>query len=387
MSITSGSYSPKVYSCDGVQTQFDFDWRIFEEEDLVVKVWDSNGNPTTLSYGGGDFTVAKAGNDWKSGGTITTTETYASGYTLTIERSAARKQPADYIPNDSFPAETHESIVDRAVMIIQEFEDLLEDRSLIAPASDPTLDLELPTKDNRKSKYFYWDEDSKPTAAAQGLEGYIVTAFMETLLDDPNVQKAQETLEIIEAGEQISDFIKTLLNDSSASAARNTLNILDINANGHPYKIANDAQFENIRTRWYSVPLIGLVTQGTVTFGLGNISSNASNAVAILGVSLPHGVTVTQLDGWLFSQGNDDVQVRLMRESLSSGSNEWIMAQISHVGDIGLTKVTDSSIDYALIDNYQYDYGLRINFTGTTDNLMVAGILITYQITTLEDMG
>jgi len=193
MSVTEGSYSPKNYNCNGILTDFDFDWRIFGEEDLVVKVYDSDGNETTLALTT-EYTAAKAGNDWTSGGTITTVATYPSGYTLTIERAVARKQPADYVANDNFPAETHEAIMDRIILIIQELQNL-NDRMPRNPADDPAMDMTMPVQNSRKERYLYFDVDGKPTAAGQSLLGGItVTAFIETLLDDADATTAMTTL-------------------------------------------------------------------------------------------------------------------------------------------------------------------------------------------------
>jgi len=218
MSVTEDSYEIKNYDCNGSTVDFDFDWPIFGEEDLVVKVYDSDGNETLLALTT-DYTASKSGNDWKDGGKITTIETYPSGHTLSIERAVARKQPADYIEGGSFPAETHEAVIDRAIMIIQELQNLV-DRSIKAPADDPdTIKMTLPTKDRRKNMYAYFDADGNVIAAGQSLLGSVtVTDFAKTLLDDADAEAVRATL--------FNAFMQTLLDDADAATVRATIDTL-----------------------------------------------------------------------------------------------------------------------------------------------------------------
>lgn len=194
MSVTAGSYEIKRYNCNGSQVDFDFDWRIFGDEDLVVKLYDKDDNETTLALTT-HYTASKAGANWKYGGKIRTVETHPLGYRLTIERAVARKQPADYRAHDNFPAEVHEAVLDRAILIIQEQQDLI-DRAIKMPAADASsIDMTLPAKDKRKNRYQYFDVNGKPTAAGQSLLGSVtVTDFAETLLDDGDAETMINTI-------------------------------------------------------------------------------------------------------------------------------------------------------------------------------------------------
>jgi hypothetical protein len=75
------------------------------------------------------FSLAGAGNE--AGGTLTFTglETQA-GDRITIKRSVPLTQLVRYVPNDKFPASTHERALDRVTMILQQ---VLEqcDRALV----------------------------------------------------------------------------------------------------------------------------------------------------------------------------------------------------------------------------------------------------------------
>lgn len=222
MSVSNTSNKAGPYSCDGAQTQFTFSFKIFKEEDLKVIHTDSSGKETTLTLTT-DYTVAATNNDFDNGGTVTTVQTYPSGDKITIIRELAIKQETDYLENDPFPSETLEDALDRLTMTAQQ---LLEqiNRVLIVPISDPSANLEIPTKTSRASKFLGFD--SNGNAIASNISSAVpATAYMETLLDDENAQKAQETLQLVEAGQQVSAFIKTLLNDIDAGTAQSTLGI------------------------------------------------------------------------------------------------------------------------------------------------------------------
>ena len=113
------------YSGNGSTTAFTYDFAINSTSELVVFIRSSTGTETTKSITT-HYTVADAG---ASGGTVTMGSAPASGETLVLIRDTSLTQGTDYVANDPFPAETHESALDKLQMQIQEVQEEV-DRSL-----------------------------------------------------------------------------------------------------------------------------------------------------------------------------------------------------------------------------------------------------------------
>ena len=82
-----------------------------------------------------DYTVAGGSTD--AGGTLTVTVAAAAGVRLLIERRTPRSQGTQYPTNDTFPAVSHESALDRAMA--QMLDDPVARRNLPADMSELTL--------------------------------------------------------------------------------------------------------------------------------------------------------------------------------------------------------------------------------------------------------
>jgi hypothetical protein len=109
------------YNGNGVTTAFTFNSRILDKSHLrVIRKITATGAETTLilDSGGADgYTVAGVGG---SSCTVNTVAAPATGTTLTIARNTPVTQTADYVENDPFPAETHESALDKLTILIQQ---------------------------------------------------------------------------------------------------------------------------------------------------------------------------------------------------------------------------------------------------------------------------
>lgn len=155
--MTVSSTTNKVsYNCNGSQTVFDFNFKIFAESDLIVTLVDSNGNETTLTLNT-HYTINTE--PWPNGGSITTIteDPYDSGNTLVILRQLPLTQAIDYLTSGNFPAESHEEGLDRAVMILQEAMELTK-RCLAFKVDSNFSDLTLP--DPVAGQYLRWKPDS-----------------------------------------------------------------------------------------------------------------------------------------------------------------------------------------------------------------------------------
>jgi hypothetical protein len=127
------------YAGNGSTTDFSYPYLFLENGDLVVVLISSTGTETAQVLDT-DYTLTGAGSE--SGGTVTMGTAPASGETLVIYREMDMTQETDYIEGDAFPAESHETALDRLTMLIQQVHDQTE-RSLRTSISS-TIDNELP---------------------------------------------------------------------------------------------------------------------------------------------------------------------------------------------------------------------------------------------------
>lgn len=148
------------YSPNGLTNDFAFPYMFLDDTHLEV-ILTSAAGVDTLQTLNSDYTVTGA--EDPSGGTVTMTIAPVSGTTLTISRIVPITQLVDYIANDNFPAETHETTLDKLTMIAQMLLDMIG-RCLIFPSSeDPTTDNDLMSIADRADKILGFDSDGDVT--------------------------------------------------------------------------------------------------------------------------------------------------------------------------------------------------------------------------------
>lgn len=129
MSIASPT-SRNNYVGNGATDEYDFSFLIFDEDDLLVSVRDTDDIETTLTLNT-DYTVSGVSDP--DGGTITLTAgNLESGHVLTIRRVRDLVQETDIRNQGEFFPETHEDAFDQLVMIDQQQQDEI-DRSIKLP--------------------------------------------------------------------------------------------------------------------------------------------------------------------------------------------------------------------------------------------------------------
>lgn len=125
-------------SGNGVTTAFTVPFRILDQTHLrVLLTVDGVTTEQTLTT---HYTVSGVGG---ASTTVTFVSAPASGSTITFLRNVPLTQETDYVPNDPFPAESHEQALDKLTMIAQQLAEEI-DRSLRLPI-DSTASAELPT--------------------------------------------------------------------------------------------------------------------------------------------------------------------------------------------------------------------------------------------------
>lgn len=121
------------YTANGSTTVFAFPFLVLEASHLIV-VDSYGGTDTTKTYGT-DFTISGLGDS--TGGNVVFGTAPTTSHLITIYRVVPYTQTTDYVPNDDFPAETHEAALDKLTMEVQQLDDRIS-RALRYPASEPT---------------------------------------------------------------------------------------------------------------------------------------------------------------------------------------------------------------------------------------------------------
>ena len=119
MTVSNEEYR-NDYDGNSSTTVFPVDFYFLADAELLVVLTDADGVEDTLVLDT-DYTVQDAG--VPAGGSITMVVPPATGEKLTIVRNMPLTQLTDYAENDSFPAESHETALDRLTMLVQQLQE------------------------------------------------------------------------------------------------------------------------------------------------------------------------------------------------------------------------------------------------------------------------
>lgn len=143
-----------LYNGDGTTKDFQFSFKIFKEENIVVSIVNADGTETTKTLGS-DYSVSS--DDFNLGGTVTMKVAPLATERLLIIRSIPLVQDANFRPVSGFPEEVITDGFDAGIMIDQDLQEQI-DRCLRAPSFVNT-DYTLPGAEAGKA--LIWDKDGK----------------------------------------------------------------------------------------------------------------------------------------------------------------------------------------------------------------------------------
>jgi len=167
MTINSTTRTAGPFIGNGTASVFPFTFKVFQASDLdVIKLTISTGVESTLVLTT-DYTVSLNGDQNSNpGGNVTLTAgALAAGYTLTITSDIANLQPTDLTNQGGFYPEVITDSLDRATIQIQQMAENIG-RSIKAPVSDGSVNMELPATSNRASKYLVFDANGLPSVSS-----------------------------------------------------------------------------------------------------------------------------------------------------------------------------------------------------------------------------
>lgn len=110
------STNKRIAVGNGATLAFPFTFPFFENSDIQVFL---DGVLQTITT---HYTLVNS----DPGGTVTFLIAPASNVQVLIKRVLPQTQEFDYVENDTFPAETHEEALDRAIMIIQQQQEIID---------------------------------------------------------------------------------------------------------------------------------------------------------------------------------------------------------------------------------------------------------------------
>lgn len=159
--MTVAANTPSVeYLENGVTLAFAVPYRFIASNALEVTRIAADGTVTTLAYGS---QWNATGGTTDAGGTLTLLIPSVAGARLRINRATPRAQQADYTTADTFPAESHEGALDKAMLIDQEQDAQIADmgeRALLVPVGEQVQT--IPSTDERANKFLAFNAAGAP---------------------------------------------------------------------------------------------------------------------------------------------------------------------------------------------------------------------------------
>lgn len=153
--------------------------------------------------------------------------------------------------------------------------------------------------------------------------------------------------------------------------------------------IANNFEYKTPKTSYISIPGMLFKPNNSVVpytanggFG-GTYASTPGNAELFAPVQLPHGATVTNVTFYFTDNASGNLRMRLYKQSHSTTSfDDLASIDTNFVSGTNVDR-TDSSIDFAIIDNTVNSYFLSVDSAGWPGNstLSINSVIIQYTTT------
>lgn len=181
MTVTTTTKSV-AYNGDGVTTSFPVPFQFFGNDELEVIERNETTGVETVKALTTDYTITGGAG---ATGTVIAVTAPPSGVSWTILRATKQKQETDYTDNDPFPAETHETGLDRVTMIAQDAEATVARAIRFSKTDADGLNAELPNAIVRANKFLGFDA-SGGVIAAVSADLTPVSSFIAPLLAAAN---------------------------------------------------------------------------------------------------------------------------------------------------------------------------------------------------------
>ena len=157
------------YSGNGSTTAFAYTFKAFASSEIKVFIrTDSTGAEAQRSEGSGSTNYSVSGVGNAGGGTVTFVTAPASGETVVIRRQTAQTQGTDYVENDPFPAEDHETALDKLTHIVQEVQEEVDRSFKVSKTNSITTPEFVDDASTRADKLLGFSSDGNTLEATTG---------------------------------------------------------------------------------------------------------------------------------------------------------------------------------------------------------------------------
>lgn len=146
--MTLADATPKAqYTGNASTTEFSFPHKVLAATHIVIKrlVISTNVESTVPTS---EYSVSGVGET--AGITVTFTTAPTTDHKLTILYNVPFEQQADYVSGSGFPADDHETAMDKFAMMLQQIRELASRVFVVAPSASPSIDLSFPTPEAGK---------------------------------------------------------------------------------------------------------------------------------------------------------------------------------------------------------------------------------------------
>ena len=163
---------------NGSTTVFAYAFKIFATTDLKVWLVTTATGAAVLQTITTHYSVSGAGD--AGGGNVTMVTAPAATETLVVERHTPETQATDYVENDAFGADTHETALDRVVALVQQVTRAVGRSMRHAVGTPDAVSVELPFP--VADEFIKWDSAGTALEGSAGTSGTTTTTYMATLL-------------------------------------------------------------------------------------------------------------------------------------------------------------------------------------------------------------
>lgn len=215
----SSSTSRADYNGNGVTTSFSVPFYFLDNTHLkVLSTVVSTGVSTTLTLNS-NYTVTGAG--VPAGGTVLMSVAPASGIKLSILRNLPLTQLYHYVPNDPFPAASHEAALDLVTMEVQQINESVT-RAITLPAATTGVSTALPAP--VAGSWLGWDATATMLINIAATVAASVSSYMATVLVAANALAARTLLGSAASGANTDITSLNSPSIQSATCATQTVN-------------------------------------------------------------------------------------------------------------------------------------------------------------------
>jgi len=175
MTVSSTNTS-KSYTGDGSTTEFAYDFKIFDDDDIVVIIKTTATGAEAVKTKTTHYAVSGVGAT--SGGNVTFTSgnVPTSAQTILLIRSTALSQLTDYTPNDPFPAATHEDALDKLTLVTQDIQAELNRAIKLSRSNSMTSTEFATTPTNRANQILGFDGSGELTVTEGKVDSVTISA-------------------------------------------------------------------------------------------------------------------------------------------------------------------------------------------------------------------